>query len=667
MERNAKGRLYQEGGSHGWLPLGAGRVETEEQIEQRELARAIALSVAEDAARKSMVEQMSAYINGTSTASAPPPLSIAPIPPPLPPRSLPPSRPVPALPVVSTTPPQPLSSTPSALRQKSQLSVVIPPSTTISSQSNGSPTERPSLTPATSYCSYFSAEAGSEEDEEGTISRRASTGTFGEYTTATTPGSSERSQDVTSKVGGSSASESRGSQSTDSHSNVSHDQFYSPIEIDSTTHLDSAPTDQTPRHEHFYTNQSAGRSMSSISERTEPSSLPLPLPLDSTPTASLAGSTDGSNESRGSLEPVTPIQRQGSPNWYSRHPAPQQDLEIQEIPDSRFSEERNDGEEEFEVGVRFGFPAKCVDAHHSCLEDGLGRSGAFPSEVVLSLVDEAGTFSVEARTWNELLRFLLWCVFPSFLSTTADVWDDRYGDTEVRASPEDVKLERSRHCDASLTLDYRRDDEETGVVRLNIHLLPSNQSNVLSDLTLLIPPPAKGKPISQQMSIQTFQLADNCVLPLRLSSIAVSLYTLRHLSGIYNTFESNNHLLNSHATAYRALAIAIKRLSDEHHPPIESNPADRSNERLVRRLRDRLRFWRTKEGKVVVGSPAPSRATREGRAKLIKPPPPSKRTRNVDRDIRVLTAENERESEYCETANGTEHELRYLPRLSAGN
>lgn len=208
-----------------------------------------------------------------------------------------------------------------------------------------------------------------------------------------------------------------------------------------------------------------------------------------------------------------------------------------------------------------------------------------------------------------------------------------------------------------MTLDFRLNDEETGVVRLNIHLLSPNQSNQLSDLTLVTPPPAKGKAISQQMTTQTFQLADNLVLPLRLSAIPVALYTLRHLSGIYNTFESEN----PHAQSYRALAIALKRLSDEHHPPTES--AD-SSERLVRRLRDRLRFWRTKEkdGNVLVGSTAPPKVAREGRAKLLKPPPPSNRTRNVDRDVRILTAENERES--ASSAEGTEAELRYLPRLA---
>lgn len=219
-----------------------------------------------------------------------------------------------------------------------------------------------------------------------------------------------------------------------------------------------------------------------------------------------------------------------------------------------------------------------------------------------------------------------------------------------------------------MTLEFRRDDEETGVVRLNVHLLPPNQSNQLSDLTLLIPPPAKGKSIAQPMTIQTFQLADNLVLPLRISSIAVSLYTLRHLSEIYNTFDSNDNLSNTHAKAYRSLAIAIKRPSDEHHPPIESNGGERSNERLVRRLRDRVRFWRTKgkDDNVVVESPSSSRVARDGRAKLIKPSPPSNRTRNVDRDVRILTAENERESAYSGTAEGTENELRYMPRLSAG-
>lgn len=406
LERNAKGRLYAEGGSHGWLPLGAARVETEEEIEQRELSRAIALSVAEEQARKSMVEKMTSYINGISSDDNIPAPSTSQlpsdssmgyrVPPPLPPRSLPPSRPVPSLPIPSPSPPEPLSSTSSALRQKAQLSVVIPPSsTTPTAESNGSPVERPYLTPVSSYRSYFPAEEGSEEDED-SISRRASSGTFGEYTT---PGSSERSQDGKA---GSSASGSRGSQSADSHSNISHDQFYSLTELDPTK-MDVTRSDQAGQHQQFYTNASAGRSMSSISERTEPSSLSLPPAPASTITSSPAQSI---LESTGVDERTTSIARQGSPNWISSNAPRQHDLEIQEASSGRSDEGR---EEEFETGVRFGFPAKCVDAHHSCLEDGLGRSN-FPEEVTLSLVAGVGTFSVEARTWNELLRFLLWFV-----------------------------------------------------------------------------------------------------------------------------------------------------------------------------------------------------------------------------------------------------------------
>lgn len=409
LERNAKGRLYAEGGSHGWLPLGAARVETEEEIEQRELSRAIALSVAEEQARKVMVDQMTSYINGTSNGDALLSLSTSQlpskssigyrVPPPLPPRSFPSSHPAPPLPATSPHPQQSLSPTSSALRQKVQISVVIPPSSTTltpTAEANGSPTERPYLTPVSSYRSYFPAEEGSEEDGD-SISRRASTGTFGEYTT---PGSSERSQESKS---GMSAPGSRESQSTESHSDISHEtQFYSPAEIDP-ARMDTARSDQSGQHQQFYTNTSAGRSMSSISQRTEPLSLSLPLPPASTFTSSPAGSF---NASTGPDEPITPIARRDSPNWFNSNAPRQQDLEIHETTSERVDEER---EEEFETGVRFGFPAECVDAYHSCLEDGLGRSG-FPKEVTLSLIAGVATFSIEARTWNELLRFLLWFV-----------------------------------------------------------------------------------------------------------------------------------------------------------------------------------------------------------------------------------------------------------------
>ena len=405
LERNAKGRLYAEAGSHGWLPLGAGRSEPEEEIEQRELARAIALSVAEDQARQSMIQQMTSYITGDdsripSTSQIPfdGPI-VSPIPSPLPVRSLLPSRPVPLPPTTDLSTPQPLSPTSPALRKKALLSVVIPPSPTTPAsapEANGSPTERPYLTPVSSYRSYFPAEEGSDE-EEGSISRRASTGTFGEFTT---PESSERSTDGKLQHG-SSASGSRGTQSTDSHSNISHESFYSPIDVSPSSPVVSNHPGQ---HQQFYSHPSAGRSMSLISERTEPSSLSLPRPPASITTS--PGSLAGSNTSRETLELVTPIQRSGSPNWFATNgQAHQHDHEITKETNGRAVEEQ---EEVFEVGVRFGFPAACaVDPHHTCLEDGL-RFGEFPSEVVLSLLGGFGTFSVEAKTWNELLRFLLW-------------------------------------------------------------------------------------------------------------------------------------------------------------------------------------------------------------------------------------------------------------------
>lgn len=68
--------------------------------------------------------------------------------------------------------------------------------------------------------------------------------------------------------------------------------------------------------------------------------------------------------------------------------------------------------ESFGDGVRFGYPSLCAhQLDHVCSMDGLSSIGPFPAEVELSALNEGSekaAFSVEARSWAGLLRFLMW-------------------------------------------------------------------------------------------------------------------------------------------------------------------------------------------------------------------------------------------------------------------
>ena len=65
--------------------------------------------------------------------------------------------------------------------------------------------------------------------------------------------------------------------------------------------------------------------------------------------------------------------------------------------------------ETFGDGVRFGYPASCAQ-EHACAMDGLHSTAPFLEEIELATAEgeDKGRFSVEARTWVALLRFLMW-------------------------------------------------------------------------------------------------------------------------------------------------------------------------------------------------------------------------------------------------------------------
>ncbi|KAM0747968.1 hypothetical protein T439DRAFT_328629 [Meredithblackwellia eburnea MCA 4105] len=267
----------------------------------------------------------------------------------------------------------------------------------------------------------------------------------------------------------------------------------------------------------------------------------------------------------------------------------------------------------FGDGVRFGYPAACA-REHSCAMDGLNSLAPFPDEVRLALVGKEGgqgerdRFEIEASTWTGLLRFLMW-----------------YGDSVILASEEDVANEDSHHCEAALSLEFRRNDEGDGVVRLSINLLAANHPPTPQELsvTSLTPSSGGGKgkgkakivdnninATSAALLVQphtTFLLPDHTVLPTRLSLIAISLYSLRHLAGIALSTQPSKEPSPSYL-ALRDLGSAISDLANERMMTVVvgsgsnksgGNPMGRGDiqrhkqdqERLITRLRDRLR-WR---------------------------------------------------------------------------
>lgn len=212
----------------------------------------------------------------------------------------------------------------------------------------------------------------------------------------------------------------------------------------------------------------------------------------------------------------------------------------------------------------------------------------------------------------------------------------------MRASSDDVEAEQSRHCEASLSLDFRQDDEGIPVLRLTISLLCPNHSSLPQELSMSTTP-VVGKCKSRFSSSPTlFDLPDHIVLPMRLSSIAISLYTLRHLAGIALSTQPSKDAAPSYH-ALRHLAQSISSLVTEHQETVLAREhSRREDERLLGKLRDRLRRMKPKPN------------GNQG-AKLLKPPPvaQAQRTQPLSRRSRVLSLD----------AEGEARDLTYLPTL----
>ncbi|GAA6027904.1 hypothetical protein JCM8097_001774 [Rhodosporidiobolus ruineniae] len=326
-----------------------------------------------------------------------------------------------------------------------------------------------------------------------------------------------------------------------------------------------------------------------------------------------------------------------------------------------------------EDGLRFGYPAACArEPGHSCPQDGLdsGTAAGLGEAVELSLVPASAAvglgfkdaheqgggrkdaFAIEARSWIALLRFLMW-----------------YGDTQVVPSSSDVAAARSTaaggRCAAAASLEFRPDDEGVLVLRLTVQLLTPEDGLREEERELSVfqyspagPAGDKGKGKGKQRAASpcsssagtttTYHLPDVLHLPARLSSLAIQLYTLRHLASIARATQParsppplaalspSSGAVGPKAEGYlalRALADSIADLgraarerqrsaqpSREATPrgpvvsaspvPVPASTAEDANpnQRLVDRLRDRLRRLKRHSGADENAAPSSSAA-----------------------------------------------------------
>ncbi|BGP38818.1 hypothetical protein JCM10449v2_002756 [Rhodotorula kratochvilovae] len=365
-----------------------------------------------------------------------------------------------------------------------------------------------------------------------------------------------------------------------------------------------------------------------------------------------------------------------------------------------------------EDGLRSGYPSPCaLELAHACPADGLRASSVVPAQIELASSphgpegEPRDAWAIEAHSWVALVRALMW-----------------HGDSTVVAARADVARARAQRCAATARLEFRPDDEGLPVLRLVIALVPAGEADAhlgahreLSVSRPPAPPEGKGKrPASSaaaQQPLASFALPDLLHLPTRLSSLAIQLYTLRHLAGIARATMPAARSPGPHGTAagypaLRELADAIGALAraaqDRERekvrappPPQEQRraeaprreqqpppPPEEQNARLVTRLRDRLRRLKRRSAPVASSAssaesaerrPAFERASgsRDGGAganKLVKPMPPPRATA-VRRSERVLAAEegpDPRARGGREGGGGRtdeQREMRYLPVL----
>lgn len=358
-------------------------------------------------------------------------------------------------------------------------------------------------------------------------------------------------------------------------------------------------------------------------------------------------------------------------------------------------------------GLRCGYPAECArELDHVCPADGLSASAGIPETVELAsdLPPDHTSWAIEAHSWVALVRALMW-----------------YGDTVVTASSDDLADSPSNRCAATASLEFRSDDEEVPILRLVLTLLPprdpASHQAVHRELCVqksqsTSGAKGKGKARAGPAPSSSFLLSDVVHLPARLSSLAIQLYSLRHLASIARATQPSTPLplqARGNGTvegypALRELADAISTLAQaaqgrRHGAPqpemaaarlseqagtsaMAQQPAPDQTERLLDRLRARLRGLkrhRNAEGAVVSSEDedalAASGAERNPRSanKLVKPrrrsssQPPDLPGQVSASELRAPPAQLFEATDVGEPSHhgGVRGDMRYLPTLSA--
>ena len=315
-------------------------------------------------------------------------------------------------PLPSRAPPTPPSS---QLQQSPDPAQLEPPHADWDEQRSGSPYEMPYLTSSPSMRNS-NASWQSRSPVIGQSEASHDTGTSGEWSGP-------------SRSSGSSRSRASNEISSQQQADLNNDDEEDPLEALTVRNPDSSlapppptrappppPTDDSPTAASFpaFESTMTGRSLSLVSEATEP---PSPSSAGSVPAQQLFG-----GERRSQSPPVpSPFLMQALQSGPPDAPPVSQAThghedphryEEQEIVDSPVEAEPQDEQQtSFGDGVRFGYPHVCAhEEDHVCAMDGLSSIGPFPTEVELSTSSEEqrSAFSVEARSWAGLLRFLMW-------------------------------------------------------------------------------------------------------------------------------------------------------------------------------------------------------------------------------------------------------------------
>ncbi|KAK4058287.1 hypothetical protein OIO90_000444 [Microbotryomycetes sp. JL221] len=293
------------------------------------------------------------------------------------------------------------------------------------------------------------------------------------------------------------------------------------------------------------------RTLSLVSEKTEPPS----------PTSKNSMVTEDVDTGNGGIRLDAEVASIGDVGQLTQ--------DIDSVTVSNNSELVSESVDYIEHGVRFGFIEKVKVEHDGHkLEGELDKEPPFPRDIRLSSGTSSGTTVdepvskpgsvIEAASWTQLLRFLMW-----------------YGDSTVRAASIDVNSAHPGRCEASLSLSFDKNIAGDHIIRLTTALSASSALNAFNE-----PPELKmidGNSASFQQSISgdqgkgkaratsstaaraVFVLPDRIVLPARLSQIAISLHSLRHVAQIALSTQPAEYATEEFY-ALRTLAVRIKAL-----------------------------------------------------------------------------------------------------------